>query len=299
MNRKLPYMNAYGTIDISSATNVSEALQFAGLDWEVKSKSIYDEDGNVYDNFKANVRATDNQMLGIVTDRYKIVQNDVAFDFVDNLVDEGFKFDKAGQFRDGKSIWVMGNLPESKILGDDIANNVVFVNSHDGSSGVKIMMTPVRIVCSNMMNYALRSADRVWASKHTGSITYRLEEAKYTLGLANKYMEELDKEAERLAKIHITDAEIEDIFDAIFPIDNNTSTRKINNIAIMKENYMTCYRRDDLANFVGTAYGAMQAMSDFVSHREPVRASKNFYENNWNRLINGDATLDKFYKAVR
>ncbi len=299
MIRELPYVNAFGTVDISKANNIEDALKISGLDWEVKSKQLFDENGNPYDKYVANVRETDNQLLGIVTERYNIVQNWEAFDFVDNLVSDGFKFDRAGSFRDGKSVWVMGHLPEEKILGDDIANNVVFVNSHDGSSGVKVMMTPVRLICSNMMNLALREADRIWATKHTGSISWRLEEAKSTLGLATKYMEELNNESERLALIKITDKEIEDIFDKLFPVDATTSARKINNIVVMKENYMQCYNVADLANFRGTAYGAMQAMADMVSHRTPVRATTNFYENSWNKLINGDALFDRFYKAVR
>lgn len=299
MNRELPYMNAYGTVDISRATDVKTALIFAGLDWNVESRSVFDANGNIYPNYKANVRQDNDKLLGIVTDKYHVVQNQEAFEFVDNLVNEGFEFSKAGTFRDSKSIWVMGNLPKEKILGDDISNNVIFVNSHDGTSGVKVMMTPIRIICSNMMNYALREADRIWSVKHTGSITYKLEEAKSTLGLATKYMEALNDESERLAKMKITEAQINSIFDKMFPVDASTTARKINNIAIMKDNYMHCYNAADLANFKGTVYGALQAMSDYVSHREPSRVTNNYYSNRWNTLINGDSLFDTFYKAVR
>lgn len=300
MERILPYVNAFGTVDISSATNIEEALQLASLDWEVESKYIYNEYGEPYDKFKANVRESDGKLLGIVTDRYNIVQNIDAFDFVDGLVSEGFKFDRAGQFRDGRSIWVMGSLPETQILGDDISNNVVFVNSHDGSSGVKVMMTPIRLICSNMINLALKKADRIWTTKHTGSIYTKLEEAKYTLGLANKYMEELEIEAERLANIKITNTEIEAIFDVLFPIDTTKdSERKIKNISLIRNNFVECYNASDIAQFKDTAYGAVNAVSDLISHRPPNRATQNFYENSWNRLINGDPVFDGFYRAIR
>lgn len=300
MNRELPYVNAFGTVDISSAKNVAEALKLSALNWSVESKHIYDENGELYDKFRANVRETDGKLLGIVTDKYHIIQNEDAFDFVNGLVAEGFKFDRAGQFRDGRSIWVMGSLPKTQILGDDISNNVVFVNSHDGSSGVKVMMTPVRLICYNMMNLALRKADRIWATKHTGGIFTKLEEAKYTLGLANKYMEELNIEAERLANIKLSDAEIEAIFDIVFPIDRNKdSERKINNISVIKNNFIQCYNANDIAQFKGTAYGAINAMSDLVSHKVPARATQNFYENSWNNLINGHPDFDKFYNNIR
>ncbi len=300
MNRELPYVNAFGTVDISSAKSVNEALNMSSLNWMVDSKPIYNENGEVYDRFRANVRETDGKLLGIVTNRYNIVQNADAFDFVDGLVAEGFKFDRAGQFRDGRSIWVMGSLPETQILGDDISNNVVFVNSHDGSSGVKVMMTPIRLICSNMMNLALRKADRIWATKHTGGIFTKLEEAKYTLGLANKYLAELEIEADRLANIKMSDSEIEAIFDVLFPIDRaKDSERKINNVAVMKNNFIQCYNADDISQFKGTAYGAINAMSDLVSHRIPTRATQNFYENSWDKLINGHPEFDKFYGLIR
>lgn len=300
MNRTLPYMNAFGTVDISSATNVDEALELSGLNWYVNSRQIYDANGEPYEKYRANVRDSDNKLLGVVTDKYHIIQNEDAFDFVDGLVSEGFKFDRAGQFRDGRSIWVMGSLPETQILGDDISNNVVFVNSHDGSSGVKVMMTPIRLICSNMINLAIKEADRIWTTKHTGGIYTKLEEAKYTLGLANKYMEELEIEAERLANIKITDTEIEAIFDILFPIDpTKDSERKIKNISLIRNNFVECYNASDIAQFKGTAYGAVNAMSDLISHRLPNRATQNFYENSWNRLINGDPTFDSFYKAIR
>ena len=140
LTRELPYINAFGTVDISSATDVDSALSLAGLDWEVQTKAIYDEFGNEYPKFRANIKEDTNTLLGIVTDAYTVIQNAEAFDFVNNLSADGFTFDRAGQFRDGKAIWLMGKLPETSILGDKVDNNLVFVNSHDGSQGVKVTL---------------------------------------------------------------------------------------------------------------------------------------------------------------
>lgn len=299
MNRTLPYVNAYGTVDISNTNSVSEALELAELNWNVESKKLYDEYGNELPRYKGNFRDTDGELLGIVSDKYSIVQNIEAFSFVDSLVNEGFKFDSAGSFRNGRSIWVMGNLPQTSILGDVISNNIVFVNSHDGSSGVKVMMTPIRLICSNMLNLALKRADRIWATRHIGNINTKLEEAKYTLCLANKYTEELSIEAERLVNIKISDAEIEALFDSLFPIDRNKdSERKINNLTLMKNNFIQCYNAEDIKQFKNTAYGAINAFADFVDHKDPNRITNNYYENSWYRLINGDNNLDRFYKAL-
>ena len=300
LTRELPYINAYGTVDISSATNVIEALSISGLDWEVKSKPIYDENGNEYPKYRANVKEDDNSLLGIVTNAYTIIQNEEAFDFVNNLSNDGFIFDRAGQFRDGKAIWLMGKLPETTILGDKVDNNLVFVNSHDGSQGVKVMMTPIRVACYNMLNLAIRKADRIWAAKHTRHLYSKIEEARYTLGLANKYIQELSIEADILANKKITDAQLEAIFDTMFPVDKTKdSERKINNVSILKKNFFGCYDEADIAQFRGTVWGAINAMADLVDHSQPSRNTSGYYGNAWNKLITGHPVLDTFYNMVK
>ena len=299
LNRELPYINAFGTVDISNCTNVYSALTTSGLDWEVASKPLYDEFGKEYPKYRANVRTDSNDILGITTDAYRIVQNMEAFDFVNELANDGFEFDRAGQFRNGGAIWLMGKLPQTQILGDEIDNNLVFINSHDGSCGVKVMMTPVRVACYNMLNLALKKATRTWSAKHTRSIYNRIEEAKYTLGLANNYMIALDIEADILANKKITDAQLEAIFDTMFPVDKNKdSERKINNVSILKKNFFACYNEADIAKFKGTVWGAINAMADLVDHSAPVRNTTDYYNNAWNKLILGHPTLDTFYKMV-
>lgn len=300
-NRILPYVNAFGTVDISSANNVNEALDMAGMNWDVESSIIYDSMGNEIPGYRANVREDTHETLGIVSDRYHIIQNETAFDFVNELPMQGnFKFESAGVFRNGRSIWVMGSLPEVNILGDNVSNNLVFVNSHDGSSGVKVMMTPIRLICSNMINLATKNANRIWATKHTSNITTRLEEARYTLDLANKYMIALDNEANIMVNKKITNGDIEAILDKMFPIDYNKDTqRKINNVILFKNNFFTCYNESDIAQFKGTAWGAINAMADLIDHKLPNRNTDNFYSNHWKNLINGHTVVDTFYNELR
>ena len=301
LNRDLPYVNAYGTVDISSADSIKQALILADMDWNVDSKLLYDENGNEIPGFRANTRSDNGKLLGIVSDRYHIIQNEEAFDFVNELPLQGdFKFESAGEFRDGKSMWVMGSLPEVNILGDDVSNNLVFVNSHDGSSGVKVMMTPIRIICSNMLNLATKKANRIWAAKHTTNITSRMEEARHTLDLANKYMIALVEEADELSNTKVTDAEIEAILDAMFPVDYNKDTaRKINNVILFKNNFFSCYNESDIAQFKGTAWGAINAMADLIDHKDPNRNTSSYYSNHWNKLICGHEDFDRFYNAIK
>ena len=70
---------------IMDAPASREALELAGLDWQVESRNIYSDTGAMIPGYRANVRSTDEAVLGVVSDRYRIVQNEEAFQFTDDL----------------------------------------------------------------------------------------------------------------------------------------------------------------------------------------------------------------------
>ena len=163
-------------VRVEEALDSKEALIAAGLDWGVIQKPIYTADvicpsGQVYTsdsmlipNYKANVRDIDSQVLGVVSDRYKIVQNEEAFAFTDALIGEGVKYETAGSLQGGRKVWMLAKLPEKYIIaGERIEPFIVFSNSHDGTAAIKVCMTPIRVVCQNTLNLALNNARRSWA----------------------------------------------------------------------------------------------------------------------------------------
>ncbi len=135
---------------IEKAPTSADALVYADLDWDVIQKAVYTEDGTLISGYKVNTRSTDNAALGIVSDRYKVVQNRDAFRFTDDLLGEGVTYETAGALQGGRKAWMLARMPQRYIVaGDEIAPYLVVMNSHDGSSGIKIAMTPVRVVCQN------------------------------------------------------------------------------------------------------------------------------------------------------
>lgn len=295
VGREVPW-HGLGT-QVEEAPTSKDALRLAGLDWEVLQNPVFTESGFEIPNYKANVRSSDKSVLGIVTDRYKVVQNHEAFAFTDSLIDTGEVFyETAGSLRNGKTIWLLARLPEKNILGDKFDPYLCFTNSHDGTGAVKVCATPVRIVCNNTLNMALSQATRCWSTKHIGDISSKLEEAKYTLKLANKYMEKLDEEADKLANQKISEDEIHKILDEMFPInETKDSDRKKNNVETAKNEIMICYMAPDIAKFIGTKYGFLNAVSDWCGHSTPARNTASYRENNWGRIMNGHPIFDMAY----
>ena len=70
---------------VDEAPNSAEALKLAGLDWQIVQHDV-SMDGNIIPGYKANVRSTDQRCMGIVSSRYKVVQNEEAFAFTDGLI---------------------------------------------------------------------------------------------------------------------------------------------------------------------------------------------------------------------
>lgn len=287
---------------LADAPNSAEALKLAGLDWTVEQTPVFMDDGTEIKNYKANVRSDDKTVLGIVTNRYKIVQNADAFSFTDAIVGETedgvVRYETAGSLNGGKRVWLLAKMPTKKVLDDDVEPYMVFSNSHDGTGAIKICMSPIRVVCANTLNLALNTAQRSWSTKHIGNLDEKLAEARHCLGMANMYMDALNEEADRLANIKLDYEQINEILDQMFPVTENDSDRKKANIQKVKDNYSICYFMPDIAKFKGTAWAAVNAMSDMIGHSAPNRNTANYEENRWGKIMDGHAWMDEFVKLI-
>ncbi len=296
--RYTPWKNQGETV--TGATDSANAIKLAGLDWRVEEKKVYTEDGILIPNATANVRNSDGKPLGIVGDRYKVVQNEDAFRFTDSLLGEGVTYETAGSLRGGKIIWLLAKMPEDvTILGDTVTPYMVFTNTHDGSGSVKVAMTPIRVICQNTLNLAIKKADRIWTARHTGSIEYRLQDASETLQLANKYMDTMKQTFDELYQIELSRNDVEDIISKIVPIDENwKDTQKNNMKSIQDDIRFRFYEAPDLKDLRMTGARMIQAVSDTSSHIEPIRVTKYADENRMKNAIEGSSILDKALEVL-
>lgn len=283
---------------VEKAPTSREALELAGLDWEIEGKPVYDESGLVIPGYVANTRSTDARVLGIVSNKYSVVQNREAFDFTDALIGEGVTYETAGSLRGGKQIWLLGKMPDAKILGEAFEPYICFTNTHDGSGAVRACMTPIRVVCNNTLNMALSEAKRAWSTPHRGNVQAKLEEARQTLQLAERYLVSLDEEADRLANAKMSDDEIKAALDKLFELPKDATERMKRTAEAAKDEIIVCAFRPDLAQFLNTKWGFVNAVSDYVGHGEPARRTKNFEENRWGNIIGGHWLFDKAVALV-
>ncbi len=287
-------------VRVENALSSKDALIAAGLDWNVEQRKIYTEDGYAIPGYFANVRSSDHHTLGVVTKRYKIVQNHEAFAFTDALLGKGVRYETAGSLKGGRKTWILARLPKQYRLAEDITMPyLVFSNSHDGSAAIKVAMTPVRVVCNNTLNLALRDADRIWSANHTGDIDSKLEDARMTLFMAENYMNELAEESTRLSRKRVSDAEVEEYIKMLLPIATNATETMEQNVKKMREDLkMRYYSAPDLQNIGKSQYRFINAVSDFATHAKPLRETRQYQENLFLKTMEGNPLVDKAYRMM-
>nr|WP_317428626.1 DUF932 domain-containing protein [uncultured Blautia sp.] len=286
---------------VNEALNSKAALTEAGLDWNVIQEPIYTETKELIEGYKANVRDTDRQVLGVVTDRYKIVQNQEAFAFTDELLGEGVRYETAGSLQGGRKVWLLAHLPHEYIIsGERISPYLVFFNSHDGSGAIKAAITPIRVVCQNTLNLALSTAKRSWSMIHTGDIKGKMQEAKDTLFMAEKYMDSLGKEFETLRRKKLTDQQVLEYIEILLPLEEDSTPQQIRNMKRLREDMkMRYFDAPDLKDVGKNAYAFVNAVSDFATHAEPLRRTVNYKENLFARTVEGNPLIDKAYQMLK
>ena len=228
-----------------------EALQGAHADFEVESRDVFFMTNELKDIIssgrdikpmelmtylkqiegkKANVRNDYEEALGVVSDSYGIVQNKEAFDFVDLLTTgELGNVDKptiecAGLLGNGERVFITAKFHDPVVLDngrDTIDMYVVFTSSHDGKGAVNCLVTGVRVVCNNTLNFALHNNVSKLSYRHTRHVANRLrldtednaQRAYKTLNLYNAYKETFKERLQQLAQVEIANEKaLENLF---------------------------------------------------------------------------------------
>lgn len=298
-----------GAVNVEDCKTAEDVMSSAGLNWNVSKCELVakmpihinqaDTNGFIHGannyvecpNAFATYRTDYNIPLGIVKERYTPVQNTEAFNFFNNAIGKNKAlWQTAGFFGNGERIFVSAKLPKNIFVQDDVIENyLVFTTSHDGSSGVKILFTPIRIVCENTLNAAIQDATNYISFRHTKSVHNNLDIAAEILETCNNKIANLQEQFILMKKIKMTDEKAQQTFanvvltdDEQFRIkqtghtigqiitrdwrainDAQISMKKVNVIAEMNNYYFDGIGQREL---VGTGYGVYNAVNGYYSN---------------------------------
>lgn len=274
-----PAWHNLGTV-FDEEVNTQQMLKLAHLDnWNVRLEDVAIPDTFSSDKNYSFVTRTNpfdnsqNDILGVVGERYKVLQNEDLFSFGDNILDGGGRWETAGSIKGGRVVFGSIALTDSITLdpngrADKIDNYLLINTSHDGSVAIQASITPIRVVCANTLNLALSAVNGKKANKqsfkirHTQTAEGRIATARTALGLAHKYIDEFSTIANKMIETEITNAQFDKIVALAYPApekDSKGSVKKHDGkIDLLNAIYVGQYN-DTIS---GTAWGAFNALTE-------------------------------------
>jgi phage/plasmid-like protein (TIGR03299 family) len=215
--------------------------------------------------------------LGTVGNDYTVRQNEEQIELLDALVEaSGAKhFETAGSLRGGTQTFVTMRMPQTMHIGgiDDIDLYIAVLNSHDGSSAVRVMITPVRVVCANTQHMAIKGALASHSIRHTKHSKIRIAQIRQKLGLMWEYAEAFERETEKLINAELSTMQFKQIIGQLWPIDENeTSVRTRNNHDRRTGRLLYLWEHAATqTNIRGTRWAGLQAVTEYLDHYTPAK----------------------------
>lgn len=222
-SRQEPAWHQLGTVFDGELTT-SEMLSLSYLSgWNVQLEALERKGRtrkNMFEVIRTNPFDGELDSLGIVAERYKVVQNEELFAFGDGILAGGGTWETAGSIKDGTQVF--GSLRigrEIKVGDDDVTNLYLLVNtSHDGSTAVQASVTPVRVVCQNTLNFALRNGvKQQFKMRHTQTIEGRMAQAREALNITFAYADEFEREMNSLFEVQCTKDKFDTLIQDLYP----------------------------------------------------------------------------------
>jgi len=221
---------------VHRALTAEEALVEAKLNYKVVSGQLVYNDGNnnvIIHDKRANYRTDTGQYLGTVGNRYSILQNKDAFSFFDELIsrDEAV-YHTAGVLNNGSTVWILAKMPEDIIGadGEKIKDYILLSNSHNGSSMVQALITPIRVVCNNTLNFAIEGAQNKISIRHSGDITSKVKNAHTLLNIHKKYIDKFQLLTYKLHDVKCSEEILNKFTIDLFPDSESKNQTRVKNL---------------------------------------------------------------------
>jgi phage/plasmid-like protein (TIGR03299 family) len=233
------------------------------------------------------MRSDTQEVISVVHDTYRPIQNTVLWDIVDALVAQpNVKYETAGVLRGGCTLWVLAKLDEPwQVPGDPSATvpYIMATTAHDGTHSTSATGMSVRVVCWNTWQMAIKEAQRkgmYYAFRHTANVQQRLDEAREALSTVRGVFERYKELTLELANHPVTQDGVTEFIMRFIP-DPQREMATPRAVTFVNE------ARAKLAAIMGsqtipeahrrTAYGLWCAGIEFLDHERVYRTNETYF----------------------
>lgn len=280
---------------VENSLTSSQAIIEAGLDFTVEKEPIfvrYSEEvkkklakkGGIIDKKFGTYRTDTGETFGVVGSVYEIIQNTQAFSFFDNIVGEKKAiFETAGALYNGKVIFITAKLPSNIIVAnnDIIDKYLLLTMSHDGTSSIKAMFTPVRVVCNNTLQAALSSKNYI-TIRHTTNAHEKIRQAQQLMHISLKSSDSTEELYKAMTKIIMNDDKINQMIaeslDLKIDETGTLSTKGTNTVYEVRE-YLEYGAGQQMEHCRGTLYGVYNGINGYLNNQKEYKTAEVRMEN--------------------
>lgn len=241
---KPPWHQLGTKINEEDAYNIEKCLIASGLNWEVELNQchISNSENLIWKpvDCYATVRLSDDSILGIVGERYNILQNRDAFQIFQPFLDSRFiRINTAGSLFKGKKVWILCEILEGEHLyirdNDEIKKYILLSHGHDGLSTIRFGLTPIRVVCMNTLTMAYDSNEsNLFKIRHTKNMINKIEDVKNLIFQINQEFKQTCESFRKLAFVPINEKELNTYVKRVFSAKEDISTRQYNTLERVK-----------------------------------------------------------------
>ena len=300
-NHVVSKMNKQAWVQAGTAVNAgsaSEAARQAGLDWTVQLTDMQAYVSNPVSEFETVTdyypvpkrqavlklgKDNTNEVIGVVGDKYKIVQNMEVFSALDTLVDSGdARYTAAGEYNNGANIWMVMELPAGVQVADDPHAAFLLVqSSHDGSCAVRIRPIIERLYCANQINRIIKGKHKnacTYVMKHTTNSELSVNDIRNITQLTYDSIQQYETIAGTLLQRKVDERQVRNIFKAVWSLPSEVEEspdhllsqgqRRQRTIALNgRDSAWSIYSQSPTQeNIRGTAFGVWQAVIEHADH---------------------------------
>lgn len=267
----------------------------ANMDWKIEEAEVRFVAGSgglgsihAFPEQKVLYRSDTKAPLSVVSNRYQVVQPLEILEFYRDLVEVGgFELETAGVLKEGRKLWALARTGQSVSLRgrDEVNGYLLLATACDGTLATTAQFTSVRVVCNNTLAIAL--GDNTGAIKVPHRSQFDADVVKRQLGIAisswDTFMVRMTALAERKVKPETAETYFRRVLT--YPATSAPGAPKTatNDRAIKAVHGLFSGRGkgSDLASASGTAWGLVNAVTEYVDHERRARSEDHRRDAAW------------------
>ena len=264
----------------------------AGMDWDIREtpvRYITESAGNLgaimsFPDQKVLFRSDTNAPLSVVSQRFQVVQPRDILEFYRDLTEvSGFELETAGVLKGGRKFWALARTGQTTMLkgNDESRGYVLLATACDGTLATTAQFTSIRVVCNNTLAIALNGNSQAVKVPHNTS--FDAQAVKRQLGITVSAWDDFMYRLKALSERKVKAAEARNYLLRVFTEDNGKAPPYTNERAMAKA--LTLFegagRGAELAAAKGTAFGLLNAVTEFVDHERRARSTDHRLDSAW------------------